>query len=170
MTHAVRSCIMLAAALALSACQQDAAGEAKNRSTNVFEAVDPAAQLALQPIPVEEREDHTLEGDLGCYFATSPAEDPLLVTRGLVQSPGTKAQMLVKFGDAVVQGSATEEGGYDAITDGSTFDTAALLVDVALIEEGTLQASSMQPVRAALRVRQAGQPDVILQGYWTCGA
>ncbi len=169
-----RSCIMLVATLApmlaLSACQRDAASQAQGQTSAVFEAPDPSAQLALQPMLAEELEENPLAGELGCYFADSPASDPLLVARGLVQSPGTKAAMLVKFGDEVVQGSATEAGGYDALLDGSTFDTAALLVDVARTDEAALNTGGLQPARAALRVRQAGQPDVILQGYWTCGA
>lgn len=162
-------CIASAAMLALSACQKDAAGEAQGRSTTVFEAIDPATQLMLQPLLAEELEEYPLSGDMGCYFATSPAADPLLVTRGLIQSPATRAAMLVKFGGEVVTGSATEDGGYDAMVDGSTFDTAALLVDVARIEAPEAGNSGLQPARAALRVRQAGQAEVIVQGYWTCG-
>jgi hypothetical protein len=162
-------CLVLAASLALSACQRDAAVVAQQQHETVFEAPDLSNQLELQPVLAEELEAHELEGDLGCYFADSPAADPLLVARGMVQSPTTKAVMLVKFADAIVQGSATEAGGYDAIVDGSTFDTPALLVDVARVDDAGGN-GALQPARAALRVRQAGLPDVILQGYWTCGA
>ncbi len=169
--QAARLAPLLAPLLALSACQRDAASEAQGQTSAVFEAADPSAQLALQPMLAEELEEFSLTGDLACYFADSPASDPLLLARGFVQSPGTKAAMLVKFGDEIVQGSATEAGGYDALLDGSTFDTAALLVDVARIDETAAPiGGGLQPACAALRVRQAGQPDVILQGYWTCGA
>lgn len=162
-------CLVLAASLALSACQRDAAVVAQQQHETVFEAPDLDGQLALQPMLAEELESHLLEGDLGCYFAENPASDPLLIARAMVQSPTTKAVMLVKFADAIVQGSATEAGGYEAIVDGGTFDTPALLVDVARIDDAG-DSGARQPARAALRVRQAGLPDVILQGYWTCGA
>lgn len=167
--RAACGCLVLAASLALSACQRDAAVVAQQQHETIFEAPEEDNQLELQPMLAEELEDHVLEGDLGCYFADNPASDPLLIARGMVQSPTTKAVMLVKFADAIVQGSATEAGGYEAIVDGSTFDTPALLVDVAPIEEMG-ESGALQPARAALRVRQAGLPDVILQGYWTCGA
>lgn len=165
-----RAGIVLALSLALVACRQNAAEEAKNRTSDVFAASDPANRLTLQPMRTEELEDNPLTGDLGCYFADSPVADPLLVARGFRQSPGTKAAMVVKFADAVVQGTATAAGGYDAIVSGGTFDTAALVVDVALIDAEAPSGGGLQPARAALRVRQAGQPDVVLQGFWTCGA
>ena len=130
----------------------------------------PPISCPCNPLGGEELEEHVLEGDRGCYFADNPASDPLLVTRGFMQSPDSKPTMLVKYADGVVQGSAEETGGYDAIADGGTFDTAALVVDIAVIDTATEAGSSLQPVRAALRVRQAGQADVVLQGYWTCGA
>jgi hypothetical protein len=157
-------------AMTLSGCQQDAASVAKSRSSEVFAASDPSNQLSLQPMLAEEVEEHPLAGDLGCYFADSPASDPLLLARGFLQSPGTTPTMLVKFADAVVEGSTTETGGYEALLDGGTFDTAALVVDVARIDGEAPSGGGLQPARAALRVRQAGQPDVVLQGYWTCGA
>ena len=168
--RALRAITALALVLTLSACQRNAAEEAKSRTSAIFEASDPTAQLALQPLLAEELEEHVLEGDRGCYFADNPAADPLLVTRGFMQSPTNKPTMLVKYADVVVQGNASEAGGYDAIADGGTFDTAALVVDVALIETASEAGTSLQPARAALRVRQAGQADVVLQGYWTCGA
>ena len=166
--RALTTGVLLAASL--SACQQDAASEAKSRTSEVFEASDPANRLSLQPMRAEELEEHPLAGDRGCYFADSPASDPLLLARGFLESPGTKPTMLVKFADAIVQGSTLELGGYDALLDGGTFDTAALVVDVARIEDEAPAGGGLQPVRAALRVRQAGQPDVVLQGFWTCGA
>lgn len=161
---------VLALGLLASACQQNAADEAKSRSSEIFEASDPDSRLTLQPILAEELEANPLTGDLGCYFADSPAADPLLVARGFVQSPGTKPTMLVKFADAVVPGAAADAGGYDGMINGGTFNTAALVVDVARIEDQAPAGGGLQPARAALRVRQAGQPDVVLQGFWTCGA
>jgi len=163
-----RTALVMAGALALVGCQRDAASEAQNSTEEIFASSDVIGALALQPLSLDDIDEHPLTGDLGCTFADNPAASPLLLARGLVASPGSKASAVAKFADAVVEGRATDAGGYDALVDGGRFDTAALTINVARLtdEDGQPDPSG----RAALRVRQAGQPDVILQGYWTCGA
>jgi len=162
-----RATLVITCTLALAGCQRDAASEAQGSSEEIFASSDAIGALALQPLSLDEVEEHPLAGDLGCTFADNPAASPLLLARGLVASPGSKASALAKFADAVVEGRAVDAGGYDALVDGGSFDTAALTIDVARITD---EAGRADPSgRAALRVRQAGQGDVVMQGYWTCG-
>lgn len=173
MRPAATAAIAMLAVLGLSACERDAASRAsQEEATPVFSTGPGGPAYELQPMTTDDLEGAEIEGELACAFAINPAAEPLLLARGFVDAPVSKAQMLVKYADLVVQGNASEEGGYDAMVGGASFDTAAMVIEVAIVGdevEDTKGFTESAPRKAMIRVSQAGHEQTMVEGYWTCG-
>lgn len=76
--------------------------------------------------------------------------------------------MLVKYGGQVVQGHLQTPGGFDAMRQEATFDTAGMVIDVARIDVEPDGSGSAAPGRALLRMTMAGQDQQIIEGFWLC--
>jgi len=166
----MRLALLLGSALALAGCQRDAASQAQSGNTDIFTSASQMDEFALQVMTEDELADHDLAGDYGCAFSIEQIGEPLMVARVFADSPDSRAEMLVKYGESITRGFATEAGGSDAIAKGGSFDTAGLMVDVALTEEEPAGRGESPPYPAMIRVTQPVYGEAFIEGFWTCGA
>ncbi len=106
-----------------------------------------------------------LAGELGCSFAESSTEAPLLIAMGNVAS-SQAADGIVKIDDSIVRVSAP--GGFDQMLAGGLFEGAAGTFSVRLT--GPAQGDGESPPRPATLTYQRG--DGVSRTYvgnWTCG-
>ncbi|MCX7677577.1 MAG: hypothetical protein N2Z59_09415 [Alteraurantiacibacter sp.] len=155
--------------LILAACSPEAENSRDAAHTPVFGSAEAASRLVLEPLGSADLAQLRLEGDMGCFFAENPADDPLLVARGKVKAPQSVAQAAIRYAGTVHSGDVQETGGFEALLGGASLSTAALAVTVRP-EQGDVGTPSgqMVPRTAQLTVTQAGHPDTVITGFWTC--
>jgi len=126
------------------------------------------SQLILSPLSSADLSDITLTGELACSFGQSARGQPLLLARGDVGDADGRATFAVKIGTYVQQGTALEDGGFDALLDGARFGTQGLVLTVRNLgaPEG---GGEWRPRTAELLVQRADGAERVFDGWWTCG-
>lgn len=164
-----RGAALVCAALALASCGRgNSPATADEEGTPVFTRPADLPLFTLEPITAYEQDEFTLSGDKRCAFATHPAQAPLLVATGYLRRPQAAVDALAKYGGQVVEAHLRTPGGFDAIQREATFDTGAMVIDVARIDVEPDGSGRAAPGRALLRTTMAGQDEQIIEGYWLC--
>ncbi|MBU4612532.1 hypothetical protein IMZ29_18870 [Achromobacter sp. GG226] len=122
------------------------------------------SDIQLDPLSEADVRDAALPGELACSFATDKTA-PLLLASGNVGGDDP-AQGIVKVSGYVERIGAP--GGFNAITDGATFNGKGKTIEIALTGEATGGGES-PPRPATLTYQRADGASRAIEGMWQCG-
>lgn len=148
--------------------ETDGAPAPENGTNTVAETTDSRAELALQPITLEETRGKLPE-ELGCAFSTSLRAPALLIGKGFVQGR-EPSKAAVKRGGRVLVLTA-DAPGYEGLTAGPSFSNGSTLS--VTIERGAKSLpggfeSQSWPASLVLRAEE-GRSRTYADGIWSCG-
>ena len=132
----------------------------------------PGAPIMLDTLAPDAISAAGLAGELGCSFAFSRGDEPLLMGWGFVDSPGA-AEALMKVDGAVVKLAQVGGGGFEAMASGSTFSAEELSASVEVTGDRPLpeepQVAMESPIHPArLTIERSGRK-LMIDGFWECG-
>ncbi len=137
--------------------------------TPIFGAERPSGNIDLKAMTSEDLFEVEFDGEMGCAFSQSPAGEPLVLAYGWVGEDEDKADFAVKLNNRLERGDGEEEGGFDALLDGSTFSANGVLVEVAVVSREPAGSGAAPPLPAAMRASRPDGSQAIIRGFWTCG-
>ena len=132
-----------------------------------------AAPLVPMQMDPAELQAVDLKGELGCSFAPSPQETPLLMAASFVDKAAT-SQAVVKLGNRVVKLETQGKGGFDALAKGARFvGPRGLFANVVRTSdepiEETPQIAMESPRYPAQLVLSRDGTELSIDGVWECG-
>jgi hypothetical protein len=119
----------------------------------------------LQALVMPDDTAGRLGGELSCSFRAG--EQLLLLASGIVASQ-ERSEALIKRDDAVVEMTASEPGGYDAMVDGETFAADRLTIEVRTGAENPTGGEQVE-YSATLSARDGAGGERVYEGTWSCG-
>ena len=132
-----------------------------------------AAPLVPMQMDPDELRAVDLKGELGCGFAPSPQETPLLMAASFVDKAAT-SQAAMKLGNQVVMLETQSKGGFDALTKGARFvGPDGLFANIVRASDEPMQENphiTMESPRyPALLVLSRDGTELSIDGFWECG-
>ncbi|MXO65123.1 hypothetical protein [Altericroceibacterium endophyticum] len=127
-----------------------------------------AAGLLIAPLGRGDLEQIEMPGELGCAFAPQTGQAALLVAKGFVDEE-SPASAVFKPNGKITLLKGGEEGGYDALINGSTFAGGDWSVTVERASDMAMSDNESPPYPALMSVSGINGEELSIDGVWTCG-